>query len=204
MSNAETTQSKNFWDWDFFAPEPTQDSKLLEEIGFLPGLKELLMVRQVHALEHATVWVLGETLGDSYMDAIAGMSTEDGFYLYGKLNINQISQATYSALERLKEGEWNLAVHPRCGTNFSVQILLTTAMVGLTSLVAPKNPLAQILGMGVAATTALEIAPDLGNSVQKYITTSIPFNLKIVNIEQIPDMWGTSAHFVRLSWENLQ
>jgi len=29
-----------------------------QPLPFIPGLKEILMLRQVHALEHATVWVL--------------------------------------------------------------------------------------------------------------------------------------------------
>ena len=202
MSNSNTSQTKNFWDLDFFSPSPSQDSDLLKQIGFIPGLKELLMVRQVHALEHGTVWVLGEKLGQSNTNAIAGMSTEEGFYLYGELNFNQLREAVYTALERLTSGEWNLAVHPRCGTNFSVGVLLTTAMVAGTALIAPKNPLAQILGMGVAATTAFEITPDVGNSVQKYITTSIPFNLEIVNIANNLDMWGKPASFVQLHWRD--
>ncbi|MHC5832407.1 MAG: DUF6391 domain-containing protein, partial [Nostoc sp.] len=39
-------------------PQPTQDADLLRQLSFIPGLKEILMLRQVHALEHATVWVL--------------------------------------------------------------------------------------------------------------------------------------------------
>jgi len=31
---------------------------LTQQLGFLPGLKEILTRRQVHALEHATVWLL--------------------------------------------------------------------------------------------------------------------------------------------------
>ncbi len=37
-----------------FAPQRSQDSDLLRQLNFLPGLKELLMVRQVHAFEDAT------------------------------------------------------------------------------------------------------------------------------------------------------
>jgi hypothetical protein len=42
-------------------PQPTQDADLLRQLSFIPGLKEILMIRQVHALEHATVWVLSES-----------------------------------------------------------------------------------------------------------------------------------------------
>lgn len=212
MTNTNTTSTPNFWGGDFFTPSPTQDSDLLKQIGFIPGLKELLMVRQVHALEHATVWLLGENLGYSALDPtpqgdlpeIGGMSTENGFYLYGDLNYEQLRQAVYKALDRLTQGEWHLALHPRCGTNLSVTVLLTMGLIAGTSLIAPKNPLTQLVGMGLATATALEIAPDLGNLVQKYITTGIPFNLEIVNITQSLDTWGNHANFVELRWRDLQ
>jgi hypothetical protein len=212
MTNTNSTPTANFWGGDFFTPSPSQDSDLLKQIGFIPGLKELLMVRQVHALEHATVWVLGENLGRSALDPnqkadlpeIAGMSTENGFYLYGDLNYDQLRQAVSTALERLTQGEWHLAVHPRCGTNLSVTVLLTMGMIAGTSLIVPKNPLTQLVGMVLATATAFEIAPDLGNLVQKYITTGIPFNLEIVNITQSLDTWGNYANFVELRWCDLQ
>ena len=43
---------------DFYYPQPDGDSELIEKLGFIPGLKEFLILRQVHALEHATVWML--------------------------------------------------------------------------------------------------------------------------------------------------
>jgi hypothetical protein len=46
----------NFWSFDSPAPQATQDADLLKQLNFVPGLKEILMLRQVHALEHATVW----------------------------------------------------------------------------------------------------------------------------------------------------
>ena len=67
-----------------FVPDARQDADLLRELGFIPGLKEILMLRQVHALEHATVWVLSEGAGFSDPSGTAdnqllgGMSTERG------------------------------------------------------------------------------------------------------------------------------
>ena len=46
-----------------FAPQRTQDADLLRQLNFVPGLKEVLTLRQVHALEHATVWVLSQSGG---------------------------------------------------------------------------------------------------------------------------------------------
>ncbi|MFN9259527.1 MAG: hypothetical protein ACK6BR_09850, partial [Microcystis sp.] len=55
-----TSSSPSNPSFDWFNPSPQQDSDLLAQIGFIPGFKEFLTLRQVHALEHATVWVLSE------------------------------------------------------------------------------------------------------------------------------------------------
>lgn len=200
------TTSHNSWDW--FDPHQTQDSEILNKLGFIPGFKDFLMLRQVHALEHATVWVLSN-LGQRHNspqdnETLGGLSTETGFFLYGDINSVKLKQAVRIALTRLKRGDWDLALHPRCGTNSSVAIALTTGMILTTHLMLPREPIGQLLGMGLATMTATYLAPEIGMSVQKYITTSIPFNLKIGDIAQTVDTWGRSAHFVGLQWQNLQ
>ncbi len=113
---------------DLTAPQPTLDAELVRQLSFIPGLKEILMLRQVHALEHATVWVLSESKeknASSLLDneLLGGLSTENGFYLYGEVNISDLRRAVSLGLHRLTSGEWNLAVHPRCGTNLSVAMV---------------------------------------------------------------------------------
>ncbi|MGL5873274.1 MAG: DUF6391 domain-containing protein [Xenococcaceae cyanobacterium] len=208
MTNPTSALNDNFWDIDFFQPRSTQDSDLLQQVGFIPGLKDLLMLRQVHALEHATVWLLGETeliaprTADN--ETIGGLSTEKGFYLYGEIEQLKLNRAVHLALKRIKAGEWDLAIHPRCGTNLSVAMLLTAGLVVSNHLLFPRGILSQMLGLGIAMTAAAQISPDLGTSVQKYLTTSIPFNLEVREIVETKDIWGRSAHFVRVSWRELQ
>ncbi len=205
-----TSSPTNPFSFDF-APQTAQDADLVAQFGFLPGLQELLTVRQVHALEHATVWVLGELNrsrvpadgnpnGLTDNESLGGMSTENGFYLYGNVSISDLRCAVQTALQRIKNGEWDLAVHPRCGTNVSVGMLLGVGLAFTLNQVLPKTPLEQILGLGIAATTAAEISPGLGQWVQRYVTTSIPFNLTIVDIAPTQDMWGRQAYFVRVRW----
>jgi len=192
---------------------PHQDTDLLEQFGFIPGLKEFLTIRQIHALEHATVWMLSDAvnakrtkLSTSYLSAdnetIGGLSTEQGFYLYGEINPLKLRQSVNLALTRLQQGEWNLALHPRCGTNSSVAAVLTAGMAFTAHLALPRSPLHQIMGMGLATMTANYLAPDLGIYVQKYITTAIPFNLKLQKITKITDKSGKSGYFVKLKWIN--
>lgn len=210
MTYTALAQGGNFADFDFFQPQPNQDSQLLKQLGFLPGLKEILMLRQVHALEHATVWMLSDleqtsihtSLNDN--ETIGGMSTEKGFYLYGEINPLKLKSAVLLALNRLQKGEWSLALHPRCSTNLSVAMALTTGAILTTYFLMPREPIGQLLGLGFATTVASWLAPDIGLSVQKYFTTAIPFNLKISKIAQTADNLGRPAHFVSLKWQNLQ
>jgi hypothetical protein len=212
-----------FWQTDlidfFFSPtqqqDPiqTQDADLLHQFSFVPGLKELLMVRQVHALEHATVWVLSEKApfkhhqnwhssdnDSSDNELLGGMSTDRGFYLYGQVNSEELKQAVKLALRRITSGEWDLAVHPRCGTNLSVGMLLAAGFAVGASMLLPREPIGQIIGLGLAATTAAQLAPDLGSLAQRYVTTAIPFNLAVDSIQPIRDSFGRSAHFVQVRW----
>ncbi len=197
--------------FDFPYVDPVRDSELVKQLGFIPGLREFLMIRQVHALEHATVWMLSDLTGlskdklsSSYLstdnETIGGLSTEKGFYLYGEINPLQLKRAVNSALNRLQKGEWDLALHPRCGTNSSVAMLLTAGMTMTAHFSLPREPIHQFFGMGLATLAANYLAPDIGIYVQKYITTSIPFNLKLKKIARFISKSGDRSYFVQLDW----
>jgi hypothetical protein len=200
----------DIFNFDVVAPQPTQDTELLKQLSFVPGLKEILALRQVHALEHATVWILSERnprlprgASSNFQvdnELLGGLSTDQGFYLYGEVNISDLRRAVMVALQRLTSGEWDLAVHPRCGTNMSVAMLLTAGLAVGMHLVLPRGPIEQLFGLGFAATTAAELAPNVGAFAQRYLTTSIPFNLAIENITMTRDVWGREAHFVKVKW----
>jgi hypothetical protein len=64
----------------------------------------------------------------------------------------------------------------------------------------PRDPLAQILGIGAAATLTAQLAPSLGNLAQKYLTTAIPFNLAIDRVIEVPHAFKHPARFVQVSW----
>ncbi|NJR48484.1 MAG: hypothetical protein HC780_01925 [Leptolyngbyaceae cyanobacterium CSU_1_3] len=194
------TSSSDFWSTVFPTPQPTQDTDLLSQVGFVPGLKEVLMLRQVHALEHATVWALSDRVVLPEQEELGGLSTDRGFYLYGQVKTADVSRAASLALRRITQGEWNLAVHPRCGTNVSVGMLLIAGFALGASALLPRGPIEQILGLGFAATTAAQLTPELGRLAQQYVTTAIPFNLTIQEISVVQDYWGRPAHFVQVHW----
>jgi hypothetical protein len=207
--NTSYSDNSSAFSFDFLAPHPNQDADLLQQLSFVPGLKEMLMLRQVHALEHATVWLLGENKNSSSSttnvqlddELLGGLSTEQGFFLYGDVNITDLRRAVTLAKHRLTNGEWDLALHPRCGTNVSVAMLLTLGLSVTVPFLLPFRPVEQLIGLGLAATAAAEIAPDLGMFTQRYITTSIPFNLAIENISIAHDFWGKESYFVKVYWE---
>lgn len=198
---------------DFITPQPNQDKELLELLHFVPGLKEILMLRQVHALEHATVWLLSQPRSSRFIsllpcnfqvdnESLGGLSTEQGFFLYGDVNISDLRRAVTNGLQRLKDGEWNLAVHPRCGTNVSTSMLLTAGCAVGMHLIMPRGLIEQLFGLGIATTLAGELAPYVGALAQRYLTTSVPFNLSIESITKTRDMWGREAHFVKVQWQS--
>ena len=203
MTNSVNPATGNLWDLDWYRPQNQQDSDTLEKLGFIPGLKEILMLRQVHGLEHGTVWVLSETRqGLKDNENLGGLSTPNGFYLYGEVNHLDLQKAVRKALQRFRAGVWNLAVHPRCGTNMSVNMLLTTSLALGTHFLLPKGPIEQALGLLLATSTASQLSPDLGMLAQKYVTTAIPFNLELVQISRTRDFSGPPAYFVELAWRD--
>lgn len=214
FADANTSKSPfDFFNLDGSATQYLQDSELIRQLPFIPGLKEVLMLRQVHALEHATVWVLSELAQthqatDSFKarqidnELLSGLSTDQGFYLYGQVDKVDLQDAVSIALKRLTSGEWDLAVHPRCGTNLSVGMLLTAGLAVGIHLLLPRGPIEQILGLGVAAATAAQLTPDLGILAQRYVTTAVPFNLAIEQIRVTHDVWGRAAHFVQVRWRD--
>ncbi len=203
-------------------PVPSSyDADLVKQFSFIPGLKETLMLRQVHALEHATVWVLSSMTGwriasptpstsminnsamaDAATDneTLGGMSTDRGFYLYGDVHRDELRRAVQTALRRITSGESDLAVHPRCGTNLSMGMMLTAGLTLGAAALLPRGPIEQLLGVGMAAIAAAHLTPELGNLAQRYITTAVPFNLAIANITALRDPLDRPAHFVEVRW----
>jgi hypothetical protein len=212
------TDPAAFWSWETeladvilspfqfqASPRCSQDTELLQQLAFVPGLKELLMLRQVHALEHATVWVLSDrtqapTSHLPPQDSLGGMSTDQGFYLYGRVDLQDLTDAAQVALKRITSGDWDLAVHPRCGTNLSVGLMVMSGLALGSTLLLPRNPLMQLIGFGAAASLASQIAPNLGSLAQKYLTTAVPFNLVIDRVFETSDQFGNAARFVQVHW----
>ena len=127
--------------------------------------------RRVHGLEHATIHLLSRRVSHV---SFSGLSIPFGFWLWGRVEAEEIKHAASEALRRLQAGESQLVLHPRCGTNLAVGGMVT----GLAGFVAGLSPnrreglFEKLPRVIVAATIAMIFAGPLGFFVQERVTTS--------------------------------
>jgi hypothetical protein len=156
----------------------------------LPDLSLLTKIQRNHGFEHATVHVLTRRLGKL---SIVGRSDWNGFTLYGPVDTDDVRVAVEEALQRLRQGEAELAVHPRCGTGIAVTGFLTALAaflaIGLDSGDSTKRfRWGAIPAAILAATGAVILAQPLGLWLQEeYTTSGDPGNLEIKSITLQPN-----------------
>ena len=125
-------------------------------------------IRQNHALEHATMHVLGELPKPL---RLMGRSDWRGFTLYGDVDTQDVMQAAVEGLTRLRGGEKWLAVHPNCGTNLAVGGLLASTAAYTTAISVQSSRLGRAAVVVMAMAAALAVARPIGLAVQQYVTT---------------------------------
>jgi hypothetical protein len=160
-------------------------------------------VRRNHALEHATMNVLGER-NKAYR--LVGRSSVGGFYIYGDLSAEDLIAAAQEGLRRLKAGRREMAVHPTCGTNLAVAGILAgvgafLALGGL-SRNRPKNLFQSLVRLPMACAAAMVgifLAQPLGPLLQARVTTQADVgDMYIVDVAQ-ERRAGVLVHYVRTS-----
>jgi hypothetical protein len=148
----------------------------------------LKKIRRNHSLEHATVHVLQQRLGRV---GLVGHSDWRGFTLYGSVDTAEVKLAAHEALRRLRQGQSDLAVHPRCGTVIATTGIMT-ALAAFLAVSLDGGPRRRFrwgsLPMAMLATTAAAIlAQPIGMALQeRYTTDPDPGNLEIKNISLKP------------------
>ena len=152
------------------------------------GLFDLITrIRRNHGLEHATVHLLSQRHTQL---ALVGRSDWNGFTLYGPLDTFEVNQAAHEALHRLRQGETNLAVHPRCGTVLATTGLLTSLAAFLAISLDSSHPRGRFrwtaIPMAVmAATLAAILAQPIGLMLQeRYTVSGNPGKLKIKGVSR--------------------
>lgn len=127
-------------------------------------------IRRNHGLEHATIHVLSARKRKS----MAGYSDINGFWLLGDLKTEDVEGGVTDALQRMKNGEPELAVHPGCGTNYVTAgafgaLAAFVAFLGARSLRQKLERLPMAMAL---VTGALLVAQPVGMRLQAEVTTN--------------------------------
>ncbi|NDJ76239.1 MAG: hypothetical protein GYB65_08260 [Chloroflexi bacterium] len=167
------------------------------------NLPTIRRIRRNHGLEHATIHLLSRQVKNLSM---AGRSIASGFYLYGNVSTEEIEKAVHEALDRMRNGEHRLAIHPNCGTG----LVTAGIMSGLATLVGTTGMkqgvmerLARFPTIVLLSTFSLIVSQPLGLAFQQHFTTlGEPGDLAVVNItrSEFPIPLGgqrLTVHFVR-------
>jgi hypothetical protein len=145
-------------------------------------------VRRNHALEHATLQILGE---GQKTGRLAGFSGTFGFWVIGEVDTEDLIKAAQEARKRLLNGERQLAIHPYCGTNFATAgaiggLLAWLAMLGVKK--DWKDRLDRLSAVITFVTIGLIVAQPLGPKVQEKFTTDANLgSLHLLEVQRYPE-----------------
>ncbi len=149
------------------------------------NLPLLLETRRNHALEHATLKILAPKYPAVPM---GGHSNPTGFFVFGDVNAEDLRAAAAEALERLRAGERELAIHPGCGTNYATSGLLagSLAWFGLKGKSAWYKKIWRIPFILPLVVLVWELSKPLGPALQAGVTTEADLGaMEIVSVEQL-------------------
>ena len=138
--------------------------------------------RQHHALEHATLQVLARIKNIP----LAGYSDPFGFWIVGDATTQEVQQAVDEAMARLKAGEFRMAIHPNCGTNYVVSGVVAGGVSWLGMLGASgsfRRKLERLPIIMTLVTFALILTTPLGMNIQARITTDA--NIGSMQVKEI-------------------
>jgi hypothetical protein len=122
--------------------------------------------RQNHALEHATFTILA-TMDPTL--SVSARSNNNGFIIFGDVDLGLLRRALDEALARLLAGEAQLAIHPNCGTNLAVGVSMMT--IGTLLGMASSNNRTRVASAAASSVAGWMSARPLGEYVQKHFTT---------------------------------
>ena len=183
---------------------PPLDPILSYNQPMILDLPLILETRRNHALEHATLHMLGRT----HSAPLAGHSNPTGYFILGDVTTDDLRAAAQEAWTRLNAGEHELAIHPGCGTNIATTVLLAGSLAWLP-LKGRKSTLGRVAVLPLAlafAAMGFALARPLGPALQQRITTEADLgNLQIVEVRRvrngvhrvitkIPERAGTESH----------
>jgi hypothetical protein len=171
--------------------------RLLEALQSLLDVSVVRRVRRNHGLEHATIHLLSGKIPDL---RIVGRSDMNGFWLYGNVSTEAIHQSVTAALNRMRAGEHQLAIHPNCGTNL-VTVAFLGALATMFALIGSEKErfgkLQRLPLLALALMLAMTVGQPLGLQIQQYVTTlGDPADMEIMEIRQV-NKGNVSVHRVK-------
>ncbi|MCB9450170.1 MAG: hypothetical protein H6672_01955 [Anaerolineaceae bacterium] len=137
--------------------------------------------RRNHGLEHATIHILSRKRVH-----LSGRSDDSGFVLLGDVKTEDVEEAVSEALQRMKNGEHNLAIHPNCGTNLLTTGLLAS-LVGLIGLggVSRRESFNRLPTVLLGMMAVILFSPLLGMELQRLFTTDgDPQDMEVLRIQR--------------------
>ncbi|MEN4013165.1 MAG: DUF6391 domain-containing protein [Chloroflexota bacterium] len=142
-------------------------------------------IRRNHAIEHAALQVLAEK---NPRLQLAGYSDAGGFWILGKVALDDLQEAVHQAQQRLNQGEARLAIHPNCGTNFAASGMVAALVAWLGMLGAGSSSRSRWERLPLIAalvTLSLILTRPLGPWLQARATTDARLNgLRVVRIDR--------------------
>ncbi len=115
-------------------------------------------------MEHATINILEQKYGYT---RLAGLSFEDGFFIFGSDKPELILKAAQEGLERLQRGQRELALHRQCGTSTGISLFLFSLIFLVFFFFAGL-----IIWFPLFFFLAILLSPSLGLLAQQFLTTS--------------------------------
>lgn len=151
-------------------------------------------VRRNHALEHAAISIITER---HPRVLLRGRSNSRGFYIFGDVPTDELHSAVDEGLSRMRNGEAELAIHPRCGTNLAVAAILSGLSAAAASQLRPRQNRWSYAVL--AAMAALFVSPTIGFEAQRHVTTLADLgDLRVTGIERrTRPILRDTYHFVR-------
>ena len=116
---------------------------------------------------------------------MGGHSNPTGFYLMGSFSKDDIIEASDEAMQRLRSGESELAIHEGCGTNIATSTLLPAAFA-FVPMQSVRSNFWRVLLIPFAIGLAVFgyfLSKPLGPWLQRNVTTEANLgNMRIVDI----------------------
>jgi hypothetical protein len=128
-------------------------------------------IRRNHGLEHATINILSQR---NPSRRLAGYTFPGGFFILGDISTSDLRAAVMQALTRMNNGDYSLAIHEHCGTNYAATGLIVglLAWIGMAGTKNSRERAGRLPLVVTLTTIGFIASQPLGPLLQEHITTS--------------------------------